>query len=157
MKSTAAMKRNAKKNPPAKEPDARVRPIVEAIDAAAEIFRKENSLLEAGNVSGVEQFLEKKREAEREVKRAGAKATSDGFSLVPGTPEAKLVEASLERLKSEVDKNAAYLQGAFSALNRISDLVRRAVSEKDSEGMYSRRASRVLPTNKALLGFGTSI
>lgn len=150
-------KKKIGRNVKPQEPDARVAPIIDAIKEATLVFREENALLEDGVVADLSDFIEKKREAEKGIKKAGVAAQNDGFSLVAGSIEAKEIENALAGMNEEVSRNASYLQGTHAGLSQISKMMKRIVSDKGSEGMYNRRASPIKSSNKMMIGLDASI
>lgn len=137
--------------------DDRVKPIIAAIEAAADLFDKESDVLEQGGPLALEGFFDQKREMESKIKLATAEAIDHGLSLRSETPEAKAVEVALERLRTAALRNSESLQGAKNALDHVNSLIRRSASDNGSEGMYNRLARKVDARDKTIVGFGASV
>lgn len=137
--------------------DERVRPIIAAIEAAADLFDRESEALEEHGSLALETFFEQKKELDSKIKSATADAMGRGFTLKNGTPEANIVEKSLERLQVSAIRNAEYLQGAKNALDHVNSLIRKSASDNGSEGMYNRLARKVDARDKTIVGFGTAV
>lgn len=151
------IKRGGKKTSSEPVVDDRVKPIIAAIEAAAELFDMESDGLEQGGTLALEGFFEQKRELESKIKLATAEAIDQGLSLKSDTPEAKAVEVALERLRTAANRNAEYLQGAKNALDHVNSLIRRSASDNGSEGMYNRLARKVDARDKTIVGFGAAV
>lgn len=155
------MKKPVKKNAKDKSKklilDERVKPIIEAIEAAAALFDQESDVLEAGGPLALESLYEQKREMEKRIKAATVRAVDDGLSLQVETPEAQAIEKSLEVLRIAANRNAESLQGVQNALDHVNSLIRRSASDNGSEGMYDRHAKKVDARAKTMVGFGISI
>ena len=137
--------------------DARVKPVLFAIEAACEIFDKESVALEERGLDALDQYLDEKKDLERKIKLATTDAIASGLSLKGDTLEAKAVEAALEKLSAATTRNAESLQGVKNALDHVNALIRRSASETVSEGMYNRLAKKVQARDKTMVGFGTTI
>jgi hypothetical protein len=137
--------------------DERVRPIIAAIEAAADLFDKESEALEVHGSLALETFFEQKKELDSKIKSATVDALGQGFALKNETPEANILEKSLERLQVAAIRNAEYLQGAKNALDHVNSLIRKSASDNGSEGMYNRLARKVDARDKTIVGFGTAV
>lgn len=151
------VKKNAKDKSKRPVLDERVKPIIEAIEAAAALFDQESDALETGGPLVLESLYEQKREMEKRIKAATVRAIDDGLSLQVETLEAQAIEKSLEVLRIAANRNAESLQGVQSALDHVNSLIRRSASDNGSEGMYDRHAKKVDARAKTMVGFGISI
>lgn len=137
--------------------DERVKPIIVAIEAAAELFDKESDALETGGPLSIEGFAEQKREMDKAIKAATVKAVDEGLSLQVETHEAQAIENALQVLRVAAIRNTESLQGVQNALDHVNSLIRRSASDQGSEGMYNRYARKVDARAKTMVGFGISI
>lgn len=153
------MRRPLRKNKTAKKPelDKRVLPIIEAIDAAREVFDQESTALEEGGLGVLDEFFDKKKDLEKRIKLATTDAVASGLSLNGDSLEVKAVEDALNKMGEAATRNAASLQSARNALDHINNLIRRSASESGSEGMYNHLAKKVDAREKTIVGFGASI
>lgn len=131
--------------------------IISAIHDFTDLLNAETSVASSGQVAGLDAFLPLKKDMDTRLKRVTRAASENGYSLVLGTEDAVKVEKELEKLREASLMNAEALQGAKNALDHIKDLMKKASSERGSEGMYGRNASKVAAPDKKMLGFETQI
>lgn len=143
------------KSKAARKEDPRIAPVIEAIAAAAAVLDGEAKALEAGAVTSVAEWTERKRQAEAAVRDAAAAAAGQGLSISPGSPEAAALEQALSSFRAAADANSLALKGASMAVGQVLSVLKKVSVQDSSEGMYSRTAAMVAPAPRR--GFGTAV
>jgi len=124
-----------------------------ALDALAAIFEEETALVRKGETKAVDAFIQRKREAELEIKGAGVSMQDAGITLPDQGPFAARAQATVDGLAEAARRNGATLAAAREAVDHVMSTIRKAASEAGSEGMYARSGRQVEGFSRTMQGF----
>ena len=131
--------------------------IIDALRDFVALLDEETAMASSGKIPELANFLQKKKDMDLRLKKVTRAAADNGYHLIPGSSDGARVESELAKLREASVVNAEALQGAKNALDHVHDLMKKASSERGSEGMYGRNASKVAAPDKKMLGFEAQI
>lgn len=128
-----------------------------ALDTLSAILEEETSLVRKGEAASIESFIQRKKEAESEIRSAGNDMASAGLFLPEEGPFSERARNTVDRLAETARLNGAALTAAREAVDHVMGAIRKAAAEAGSEGMYARSGRQVEGVARTMKGFDTRL